>query len=113
MRGEGRGAREAALLVPHPSLLAPLLQVVPQFLGAARVAQLAERLRLDLADPLAGDAELAADLFQRPLPAVVRPKRSWSTRRSRPVNESRTSSTCSLSSWCEAASEGAIAPWSS
>ncbi len=42
-----------------------------------------------------------------------RPKRSWSTRRSRPVNESSTAATCSLSSWFAAASAGASAPRSS
>ena len=38
---------------------------LPQALAALRVAQLGERLGLDLADPLAGDAELAADLLER------------------------------------------------
>src|SRR3546814_7725402 len=36
-----------------------------QLFGAARVAQLAQRLRLDLANALAGDVELLADFFQR------------------------------------------------
>src|SRR5207248_2869781 len=36
-----------------------------------------------------------------------RPKRSWSTRRSRSVSPSSTLSTCSLSSLCDAASDGA------
>src|SRR5690606_41914811 len=35
-----------------------------ELLGARRVAQLAQRLGLDLADPLAGDVELLADLFE-------------------------------------------------
>src|SRR5438270_10693539 len=35
------------------------------------MAQLAQRLRLDLADPLARYAELLADLFERPLPTVL------------------------------------------
>jgi hypothetical protein len=37
------------------------------------VAQLAQGLRLDLADPLAGDVELATDLLERPRPAVLEP----------------------------------------
>ena len=43
-----------------------LLEVVAQLLGAGGVAQLAQRLGLDLADPLAGHAELPPDLLQRP-----------------------------------------------
>src|SRR4029079_9227836 len=35
------------------------------------MAQLAQRVRLDLADPLAGQAELLADLLERPRPAIV------------------------------------------
>src|SRR4051794_36623751 len=41
-----------------------LLQVVLELPGPRRVAQLAQRLRLDLADPLAGDVELLADLLE-------------------------------------------------
>jgi hypothetical protein len=37
---------------------------VTELLAAARVAQLAERLGLDLADALAGDLEVLADLFE-------------------------------------------------
>src|SRR5687768_10790246 len=47
-----------------------LLEVVAELLAAAGVAQLRERLALDLADPLAGDAELAADLLEGPGVAV-------------------------------------------
>jgi hypothetical protein len=36
-----------------------------ELLGAARVPQLAQRLRLDLADALAGDLEVLAHLFER------------------------------------------------
>src|SRR5690606_34947360 len=36
-----------------------------QLLAAARMPQLAQRLRLDLADALARDVELLADLFER------------------------------------------------
>jgi len=38
------------------------------------VPQLRQRLRLDLADPLARDAELLADLFKSPDASVVEPK---------------------------------------
>src|SRR5207244_13484198 len=47
-----------------------LLQVVLELLAAARVAQLAQRLRLDLANPLAGDAEALSHFFPRPLVAL-------------------------------------------
>src|SRR3954469_12348785 len=43
-----------------------LLQVVAQLLRPRRMPKLRQRLRLDLADSLPGDAELLADLFQRP-----------------------------------------------
>src|SRR5215210_5946537 len=48
-----------------------LVEEVFELLGAAGVAKLAQRLRLDLADALASDAELAPDFFQRPAAAVV------------------------------------------
>src|SRR3954447_956693 len=38
------------------------------------MAQLAERVRLDLADSLPGEAELVADLFQRSGPTIVEPE---------------------------------------
>ena len=41
-----------------------LIQEIPQLLGAAGVAQLAQGLGLDLADTLTGDVELLADLLQ-------------------------------------------------
>src|SRR6266511_4789758 len=41
-----------------------LLQVVLELPAPARVAELAQRLRLDLADALARHVELAADLFE-------------------------------------------------
>ena len=53
------------------SLLKYLAQVVPQLLRAAWMPQLAQRLGFDLADALSRHAELAADLFQRALPAIV------------------------------------------
>src|SRR5206468_3198429 len=40
----------------------------------ARVAELAECLCLDLADPLAGDVELAADLLEGARSAVLQPE---------------------------------------
>ena len=46
------------------------VQVVPQDLRAARVAQLRHRLRLDLPDPLTRDAVDLADLVQRARLAV-------------------------------------------
>src|SRR6185312_4185611 len=56
-RGRRRSKRHPAVLVIH--------QEAAQLLAAARVAQLAQRLRLDLADALARDIELLADLFER------------------------------------------------
>src|SRR5207302_1647982 len=41
-----------------------LFQVVLELPRPARVPQLAQRLGLDLPDPLAGDVELAPDLFE-------------------------------------------------
>ena len=49
-------------------------QVVLELAAPARVAQLAQRLRLDLADPLAGHVELPADLLEGPRPAVFQPE---------------------------------------
>src|SRR5436190_17520844 len=43
----------------------------PQDQGVARVAQLDQRLRLDLAGPLARDADPGADLLERPAPVVL------------------------------------------
>src|SRR3954451_23750191 len=39
-------------------------QVVPQGVGALGIAELGHRLALDLADPLAGEAEALADLLE-------------------------------------------------
>src|SRR6185436_18628677 len=63
-RGRPRGARPPAADAT-PGAAAPLLQVVLELPAAGRVAQLAQRLGLDLADPLAGDVELLADLLER------------------------------------------------
>src|SRR6185369_15945497 len=51
-----------------------LLQIVLQLAAPARVAELAERLRLDLANPLASDVELLAHFLERPRPAVLQPE---------------------------------------
>src|SRR5450756_1937723 len=53
---------------------AGLLQVVLELAGAARVAEVMQRLPLDLADPLAGDVELLADLLKRAGAAVLQPE---------------------------------------
>src|SRR5205807_8392787 len=47
------------------------IEVAPQLAAVGGVAQLAERLGLDLADALARDAELAPDLLQRAEAAVL------------------------------------------
>src|SRR3954463_2592140 len=47
-----------------------LLEVVAELLAAARVAELGQRLRLDLADALASEPELLADLVERARLAV-------------------------------------------
>src|SRR5437016_1159843 len=51
-----------------------LLEVVLELSRAGWVAELPERLRLDLADPLAGHVELTADLLEGPRPAVLQPE---------------------------------------
>src|SRR5438876_633876 len=48
----------------------PLLQVVLELAAPRRMAQLAQRFRLDLPDALSRDVELAADLFERARAAV-------------------------------------------
>src|SRR5450759_3732222 len=47
-----------------------LLEIVLELAGAARVAQLAQRLGLDLADALAGDVELLAHFLESAGPTV-------------------------------------------
>jgi hypothetical protein len=54
---------------PHPHL--NLLQVILQLARTARVAQLAQCLRLDLADPLAGHVELLAHFLEGAGAAVL------------------------------------------
>src|SRR5579883_1260622 len=50
------------------------LQTGAEVAGAARVAELLQRLRLDLADALARHAEMPPHLFQRLLAAILQPK---------------------------------------
>src|SRR6266508_3096587 len=52
------------LLLPSPAVC--LHQIVPELPSPGRMAELGERPRLDLADPLTGDAELPPDLLERP-----------------------------------------------
>src|SRR4029450_3569793 len=52
----------------------PLFEVVAQLLRPRGVAELRQGLGLDLPDPLAGDAELAADLLQGARVAVEEPE---------------------------------------
>ena len=47
------------------------VQKILELLAAGGVAQLAQRLRLDLADALTGDIELLADLLKRAGTAVL------------------------------------------
>jgi hypothetical protein len=58
------------------AVLSPLLlvEVVAEPAAAHGVAQLGKGLRLDLADPFTGHAELFADLLQRAHLAVVEPE---------------------------------------
>src|SRR3989442_11391851 len=62
-REERQGVWGARSRPPSRSILDEGLEVAP----AQRMAQLAERLGLDLPDALAGDREALADLFQRVL----------------------------------------------
>src|SRR5437867_10156462 len=77
---KGKRKREKAkgivpsCLFPCPLTAKPLrppFEEGAELPGARRMAQLAERLRLDLPDALACDREALADLFQRVLAAVA------------------------------------------
>src|SRR5262245_49967515 len=70
-RREGAGASPAPTYEWERWSLTDRLQKRLELLGPRRVAELAQRLRLDLADPLAGDVERPADLFQGVLGAVA------------------------------------------
>ena len=50
------------------------VQIIPQQLCAAGVAQLAQRLCFDLAHPLPGHVELLAQFFQRAGTAILQTK---------------------------------------
>ena len=59
--GRGRLTRRARRALSYPDSV----QEIAQLLAAAGVAELAQGLRLDLADALARDVELLADLLER------------------------------------------------
>ena len=85
------------------------LQKILQAFAAGGMAELAQRLRLNLPDALTGDVEIAADFLK--LYACGRPpalKRIFSTLASRSVSVFKTSSSSSFSMTCEAASDGAV-----
>src|SRR5512132_4141638 len=66
-REDGMGSRPAhASMAAHGPDGGLRLQVALELSAAGRVAQLAERLGLDLADPLAGDVELLAHFLEGP-----------------------------------------------
>src|SRR6187399_2867086 len=64
VRGRRVGSRRPAAGDGRPRV--PLLEVVLELAAAGRMAELAQRLGLDLADAFAGDVELLADLFEGP-----------------------------------------------
>src|SRR6187200_1698221 len=57
--------------LPTSHFLRSAFEEGAQFAAPRRVAQLSERLGLDLADALAGDGEVLADLLERVLAAVA------------------------------------------
>src|SRR5688500_7037197 len=61
------GIKKGPGSTPRPS---NSIKIVPQLATPARVFQLLQRLRLDLADSLAGHPEVPADLLQRAGAAV-------------------------------------------
>src|SRR4051794_29560070 len=65
---QASSTRETSQAIPNTSVspYGVLFQVVAQLLRPGRMAQLRQCLGLDLPDALARDAELLADLFQRP-----------------------------------------------
>src|SRR5262245_58831649 len=69
------GALPIELWARVSSMIAPSrFEEAPELLGARRMAQLAERLRLDLADALAGDGEVLSHLLEGVLAAVGQPE---------------------------------------
>ena len=67
-RVNGRQSKKSA---SAPLLKLCLLQIVLQLLAPARVAELAQRLGLDLTDAFARHVELLSDLFEGALAAVL------------------------------------------
>src|SRR5215471_4265474 len=67
-------ARPASAPMPGTEASPLSAQVAPQQLGPAGMAQLRQRLGLDLPDPLPGDAELPAHLLQGPGVTVGQPE---------------------------------------
>ena len=63
----------SGLAGPHLARLV-LLEESVELADAGRVAHLAERLGLDLADSLAGHTEFAPDFFKRTAPTVFQPE---------------------------------------
>src|ERR1035437_5651973 len=71
--GDANADEVGGIMVTGPA--AGLLhQIAPQLARTAWVAQLPQRLRLDLADALAAHVELCADLLERPGTAVFQPE---------------------------------------
>src|SRR6266545_5684163 len=65
-RSRGRFCHASRPLSVVTSNKSRVHEIVPELLRPGRMAELAERLRLDLPDPLPGDAELPPDLLERP-----------------------------------------------
>src|SRR5690606_35501649 len=65
------GGRKRELPAPGCRPCLPSLEERPETTAARRVAQLAQRLGLDLPDALAGDREALADFLERVLRAVA------------------------------------------
>src|SRR5215216_2173885 len=73
----GPEARSTLILVRDSSDCQFALETLDkafQFFAAARMTQLAERLRFDLPDALASHFEVLADFFQRMIRALADPK---------------------------------------
>ena len=49
-----------------------VFEEIPEAVASARMAQLAQRLGFDLADPLASHGEVLTNLFERVLAAVLK-----------------------------------------
>src|SRR3954451_283084 len=64
----------ANFMTALPFAVRDSFEVVLELPAPARMPELAERLRLDLADALAGDVELLADLLEGARSAVLQPE---------------------------------------